>query len=237
MSVRVSTWVWHETTAKGNDRLMLLALADNANDDGWCWPGVAQLVDKTMLGRSTVIRRLDVLEAAGLVERYTRADAGRTTVYRVAVPWADAGSWPAELGPHPGGSQFGTPGGSHRRDGGVPQAGRGGSHGRDTEPSLNRHEPSAAGRPPRRKPERPLPEDWKPTAKHAALASERGVDLSSEAFRFRAHAAANDRRQRDWDAAFAMWLSKARPEQGPRSTWSRAVEVGSPEWHAQRGDR
>ena len=96
MSVRVSTWVWHETTAKGNDRLMLLALADNANDDGWCWPGVAQLVDKTMLGRSTVFRRLDVLEAAGLVERYTRADAGRTTVYRVAVPWADAGSWPAE---------------------------------------------------------------------------------------------------------------------------------------------
>lgn len=66
-----------------------------------------------------------------------------------------------------------------------------------------------------------LPDDWKPNTKHQDYANENGVDLSSEAFRFRNHAHANDRRQVDWDAAFRMWLSKAvdfappKPKQRP----------------------
>lgn len=227
MSVRVSTWVWHDTTAKGNDRLMLLALADNANDDGWCWPGIPQLVAKTMLGRSTVFRRLDVLESAGLVERFARADEGRSTVYRVAVPWSDATTWPRELGPHPGGSQFETPGGSRQRDGGVPRSGRGESHGRDYEPSVNRQEPSEGAA--RTKRAMRLPEGWKPTHAHADFAREHGLDLPSEAHSFRLHAQAHDRHMKDWNATFSMWLSKARqfarqqPQQ--RSQWDRATPV------------
>lgn len=62
----------------------------------------------------------------------------------------------------------------------------------------------------RRKPETSLPEDWKPNAKHEALALEAGLSLSDESFRFRNHAMTNDRRTRDWDAAFRMWLSKAK---------------------------
>lgn len=62
----------------------------------------------------------------------------------------------------------------------------------------------------RRSAKRPIPEDWKPNAKHQDYADERGLDLSTEAFRFRNHAHANDRRQVDWDAAFRMWLSRAK---------------------------
>lgn len=56
-----------------------------------------------------------------------------------------------------------------------------------------------------------IPEDWRPTEKHAQYARERGADLSSEAFRFRNHALSHDRRLVNWDAAFTNWLGKAYP--------------------------
>ena len=63
----------------------------------------------------------------------------------------------------------------------------------------------------KRKPEIPLPDDWAPKPAHVALARERGVDGRHQEAQFRAHAEANDRRQRDWDAAFRVWLGNANP--------------------------
>ena len=65
----------------------------------------------------------------------------------------------------------------------------------------------------RKSPTTTIPETWKPTTKHAEYAAERGVDLSSEAFRFRNHALSVDRRLSNWNAGFTNWLSKAKPEQ------------------------
>lgn len=65
----------------------------------------------------------------------------------------------------------------------------------------------------RRRPERPLPADWEPNDAHRAYAKERGLDLAKEAETFQLHARSNDRRLRDWDSGFRMWLSKARPRQ------------------------
>lgn len=59
----------------------------------------------------------------------------------------------------------------------------------------------------RKRPKRALPDDWAPNDKHAELARTRGLDLHREAESFRDHAAANDRRQVDWDAAFRQWLN------------------------------
>lgn len=61
----------------------------------------------------------------------------------------------------------------------------------------------------KRKSEHPIPDDWQPSERHQRIATERGVDLTEQAFRFRNHALANDRRQRDWHAAFNNWLAKA----------------------------
>lgn len=61
----------------------------------------------------------------------------------------------------------------------------------------------------RRKPEKALPSSWKPTQAHADYANKNSLDLSTQASRFRNHAEANDRRQRNWDATFRTWLSKA----------------------------
>lgn len=63
----------------------------------------------------------------------------------------------------------------------------------------------------RRKPEQPLPEDWSPNDTHREQARAAGIDLERETEAFRSHAQANDRRLRDWDAGFRMWLTKARP--------------------------
>lgn len=61
----------------------------------------------------------------------------------------------------------------------------------------------------RRKPEQPLPDSWTPNSAHNSYATENGINVDFQAERFRNHAQANDRRARDWDAAFRNWLLKA----------------------------
>lgn len=73
------------------------------------------------------------------------------------------------------------------------------------QPSSLNQQPAAPAS--RRKPERPIPEDWRPTDDHSRYAADNSLDVNGEAFRFRNHAIANDRRQRDWDAAFRNWLA------------------------------
>lgn len=57
-----------------------------------------------------------------------------------------------------------------------------------------------------------LPASWEPNDSHRELATERGVDVGEEAEKFRDHAAANRRRQADWDASFRNWLRIAYPK-------------------------
>ena len=73
----------------------------------------------------------------------------------------------------------------------------------------------------RRKPEISLPSDWHPNPNHVAFAVEFGIDLGHEVSQFKAHAAANDRRQRDWDAAFRQWLGNAQK-------WAKPVPGSRP---------
>lgn len=54
-----------------------------------------------------------------------------------------------------------------------------------------------------------LPDDWTPTNRHVEVAGTEGVDLQREAMKFREHAAANGRRQLDWNRSFTMWLMRA----------------------------
>lgn len=75
----------------------------------------------------------------------------------------------------------------------------------------------------RRRPERPLPDDWAPNEKHAQQAREARADLVLEAERFRNHAQTHDRRARDWDAAFRNWLTRAQPT-------SQAVATNTDPW-------
>lgn len=58
----------------------------------------------------------------------------------------------------------------------------------------------------RKRPARPIPDDWSPSEAHRRIAIEERVDCNREAQKFRDSAEAKDRRYSDWDAAFRNWL-------------------------------
>ena len=95
MSVHVTGPTWRHSKAKGSDLLVQLALADQANDDGWCWPGQGTISQRTRLSRATVQRALCRLagscpscpscgvEHLGEIEIHHRD--GTSSLYRVTL--------------------------------------------------------------------------------------------------------------------------------------------------------
>lgn len=83
MSVKTSTWVWHHSQATHSARLVLLALADYAHDDGGnAFPSVTTLTKKTKLSRRAVQVALRDLEEMGEI-RKTGIHASGTNIYRI----------------------------------------------------------------------------------------------------------------------------------------------------------
>ena len=63
------SWVWDHSTVGGTERLVLLALADCANDEGReCWPSIATLARKCRVDTRTVQRVIRRLADGGHVE-------------------------------------------------------------------------------------------------------------------------------------------------------------------------
>lgn len=56
MSIAVMTRIWKSSATKGSGLLLLLAIGDNANEDGIAWPGIETLAAKTRLSEHQVIR-------------------------------------------------------------------------------------------------------------------------------------------------------------------------------------
>ena len=79
MSVAATNYVWYVSTVEGSDRLVLLALADFADEDGNCFGSWGKLCQKTRLCRATIATSLKRLRAAGhlvMVEKGHRKLAG-----------------------------------------------------------------------------------------------------------------------------------------------------------------
>ena len=67
MSIEVMTAVWKYSKAEGTDLLVMLALVDNANEDGECWPSIRYIARKCRIDDRTVQRRIRGLETTGEV--------------------------------------------------------------------------------------------------------------------------------------------------------------------------
>ena len=67
MSIKVSDWAWTVDGLDAGAKLVLLALADHADDTGLCWPSLERLAERTGRNRSTVQRSLRALVGLGLV--------------------------------------------------------------------------------------------------------------------------------------------------------------------------
>jgi hypothetical protein len=71
LSNLTSGWAWKQDL-KGTDKLVLVALADNADDEGVCWPGQKFLAEKCGMTDRSVRTILTRLEEAHLIRRSPR---------------------------------------------------------------------------------------------------------------------------------------------------------------------
>ena len=69
MSIRFIGSVWDSGLYDGPRLLMMLALADHADDDGWCFPSYETLALKIRRNSKTVYRVLADLESEGAIRR------------------------------------------------------------------------------------------------------------------------------------------------------------------------
>jgi helix-turn-helix protein len=84
MSIAIMSQVWKHSKQEGGALLVLLALADFANDEGICYPAQHTLAKKSRLSARQVRRVLSDLIASGELS-IVRAGRGRglKTIYRV----------------------------------------------------------------------------------------------------------------------------------------------------------
>ncbi len=70
---------WPLQGMSGPQKSVLISLADNANDEGVCWPSIARISQRTCLAERTVQTAIKWLSQVGLLS--IRERTGRSTVY------------------------------------------------------------------------------------------------------------------------------------------------------------
>lgn len=71
MSIRLMQRAW-DTDLPSTQKLVLLALADQANDRGVAWPHIGSLAKRCGASRRSAFDALAELEAAGYIARETK---------------------------------------------------------------------------------------------------------------------------------------------------------------------
>lgn len=106
MSVEAISWANKQKAGSFGAKLVLLALANYADEEGYCYPSQKTMADVTEMSRDSVARYIKSLEAIGLVERAARFDrSGRRTTDMVRL-LINGGGTPQSAGvgtPQPGG--------------------------------------------------------------------------------------------------------------------------------------
>ncbi len=72
MSLRALTWAWEQELTNPSEKLVLLAIADHANDDGMCWPSMSHVAERCLLSTRQIQRITEHLVDYGLVSRERR---------------------------------------------------------------------------------------------------------------------------------------------------------------------
>lgn len=220
-------------------KLVLIKLADNANDKGECWPSYQHIADQCECSKSAVRNHIDALEDMGLIKRENRVGVnngkGNTSnVYYLnldvtPMPPKSTGVCHEIAPPMP---SDGTPP--------MPPDGTRTSHSFEpvTEPdSLSARGQFISEAAKRRigispNGEIPFPPAFKPSADHFAIASEKGINIETELLNFRDYHQARGTKLIDWSSAFRVWLRNARVN--PLSGRQRS-EPDSPHWNSPEG--
>ncbi|WP_155736553.1 helix-turn-helix domain-containing protein [Variovorax paradoxus] len=101
MSIKVMTMVFDRYPVGGSERLLALAIADHAHDDGThIYPAIDTLASKTMQSRSTVQRQIAKMLAIGWLERVgSKTGRGYVNEYRISSAWIRGELLPSQVAP------------------------------------------------------------------------------------------------------------------------------------------
>ena len=85
MSIKVSAEVWQGSQHKSGNLLVLLVLADHADDRGTAWPGIRLLARKARLSQRHTRRCLNQLVASGELEALPNEAPSGRTLYKIRL--------------------------------------------------------------------------------------------------------------------------------------------------------
>ena len=131
MSIRIMSRVWDHADSSLGELLVFLALADHANDKGFCWPGVEGLAKKSRLSERQTRYILRSLEAKGYIKTLIQQGPRGCNMYEITLGEGAVSAPPRE------GAVSDTQGGNPRHQGGQPIAPE--SSRTVTEPSVHIH--------------------------------------------------------------------------------------------------
>jgi hypothetical protein len=89
LSITLMSAVWRIHCNTPAEKLVLLALADNANDDGACWPSRSTIARKTGLSEQGVRNQVESLSKSKLITvepRFDKAGDRTSNIYRLNLP-------------------------------------------------------------------------------------------------------------------------------------------------------
>ena len=193
-------------------KLVLIKLADNANDNGECWPSYQHIADHCECSKSAVKDHISALIKLGFMTKENRVGVnngkGNTSnVYRLNLTPnpVSSESTPPVPPKSIGGSSKSTPVSSESTPP-VPPAGTRISNSFEPvkEPLDSKKKSSA------------MPEGFSPSEAHQKMATEYGISLLEEFEKFTDHHLSKDSKFVDWNRALNTWLRNARSFQKHR---------------------
>ncbi|EGP4140199.1 helix-turn-helix domain-containing protein [Salmonella enterica] len=190
-------------------KLVLIKLADNANDEGECWPSYQHIADQCEVSRSTVKSHIRALEDMGLLKREFRrkGELNQSNVFYLTLDNAQ------QIPPESGGA--GADRGGAGADRGGAGADLGGGAGADPR-TYHSFEPVKEPLERKKKPSS-MPEGFSPSASHQKMAEEFGISLQDEFDKFTDHHLSKGSKFIDWSRALNTWLRNASGFQKSRS--------------------
>ena len=93
IGVNATRWAWAAPVASSSERLVLLALAKHADEDGSSFPSADTLAEETRLNRKTVFSALTSLCEGGLIVRSCRSGQGRRNQYELRIDSTENGTY------------------------------------------------------------------------------------------------------------------------------------------------
>ncbi|WP_393930134.1 helix-turn-helix domain-containing protein [Citrobacter freundii] len=206
-------------------KLVLLKLADNASDQGECWPSYQYIADQCEISKRSVMSHIDDLCQSGLLKKVFRKGpkGNSTNIYILTLP--SAGDSLPSAGDSLGGSAGAAPRISHSFEPVNEPNSLSGREGFMSEAAKRRIGISPGG-------EIPLPPIFKPSEEHIAMAREKGVSIETELLNFKDYHTARGTMLLDWNSAFRVWIRNARVNPLTRKQRS---EPETPHWNSREG--